>query len=35
MKSEPHNTRLGEIKQDIQDFKSDSNSLLASLKNEI
>ena len=35
MTSESHNTRLGGIKQDIQDFKSDFNSLLSSLKNEI
>ena len=35
MTSESHNTRLGGIKQDIQDFKSDFNSLLFSLKNEI
>ena len=34
MTSEPHNTRLDGIKQDIQDFKSDFNSLLSSLKNE-
>ena len=35
MTSESHNTRLGGIKQDIQDFKSDFNSLLSSLKDEI
>ena len=35
MTSESHNTRLGGIKQDTQDFKSDFNSLLSSLKNEI
>ena len=33
--TESHNTRLGGIKQDIQDFKSDFNSLLSSLKNKI
>ena len=35
MTSESHNTRLGGIKQDIQDFKSDFNSILSGLKNEI
>ena len=35
MVSESHNKRLGGIKQDIQDFKSDFNSLLSSFKNEI
>ena len=35
MTSEFHNTRLGGIKQDIQDFKSDFNSILSGLKNEI
>ena len=35
MTSESHNTRLDEIKQDIQDFKSDFNSLLSSLKNDL
>ena len=35
MTSDSHNTRLGGIKQDIQDFKSDFNSFLSSLKNEI
>ena len=35
MTSEARNTRFGGIKQDIQDFKSDFNSLLSSLKNEI
>ena len=35
MTSDSHNTRLGGIKQDIQDFKSDFNSLLSSLKNGI
>ena len=33
--NDSHNTRLGGIKQDIQNFKSDFNSLLFSLKNEI
>ena len=35
MTSEFHNTRFGGIKQDIQDFKSDFNSILSGLKNEI
>ena len=35
MASESHNARLGGIKQDIQDFKSDFNPLLSSLNNEI
>ena len=35
MTSESHNTGLGRIKQDIQDFKSHFNSLLSSMKNEI
>ena len=35
MTSEYDNTRLGGIKQDIQDFKNDFNSLLSSLKDEI
>ena len=35
MPSESHNTRLGGIKQDIQDFKNDFNSLLSSWKNKI
>ena len=35
MTSESHNTGLGGIKQDIQDFKSHFNSLLSSMKNEI
>ena len=35
MTSESHNTRLGRIKQDIEDFKSDFNLLLSSLKNKI
>ena len=35
MTSESHNKRLGGIKQDIKDLKSDFNSLLSSLKKEI
>ena len=35
MTSESHNIRLCGIKQNTQDFKSDFNSLLSSLKNEI
>ena len=33
--TESHNTRLGGIKQDIQDFKFDFTSLLCCFKNEI
>ena len=35
MTLESHNTKLGAIKEDIQDLKSDFKSLLCSLKNEI
>ena len=35
MRSEPHNTRPGGIKHNIQDFKSEFNSFSSSLKNEI
>ena len=34
MASESQNTRLSRIKQDIQEFKNEFNSLLSSLKNE-
>ena len=34
MTSRSHNTRLGGIKQDIQDFISDFDSLLSSFQNE-
>ena len=35
MESESHNKRLSRIKQEIQDFKNEFNSLLPSLKNEV
>ena len=35
MTSESHNTRFGGIKEDTQDFRSDFNSLLSGLENEI
>ena len=35
MTSESHNTRLGRIKQDIEDFKGDFDLLFSSLKNKI
>ena len=35
MESESHNKRLSRIKQAIQDFKNELNSLLSSLENEV
>ena len=35
VKMTEHNTRFGDIKQEIQEFKAEFNSLLVDLKNEI